>query len=198
MERHEEGISGINRMELESLTKALTSNRSPQFLKGIALSLKQGGTMLKVLPLAKSGMTPIEIKEALQISYQSVVSSEKHLRHWGLIGESRVQRTRRLLSELTNLPDSFEDRQSIIDSISFRFHRDNPYFFETFTRLIRNAGKSNRIGAVKLAEFLKSNQIATRVFLRPNDYRYGIILAAEDQMARELLTGFPNRITNPS
>ncbi|KKR48168.1 MAG: hypothetical protein UT84_C0046G0001, partial [Candidatus Curtissbacteria bacterium GW2011_GWA1_40_16] len=80
------------------------------------------GTMLKVLPFAESGVSPREIAEVLGISYQSVVSSEKHLRRWGLIPESRVQRTRRLLSELTNLPDNFEARQGILDAISFQFY----------------------------------------------------------------------------
>jgi len=195
MERHKEGI---DRIELESLAKALESNRSPQFLKGIALSLRQGGTMLKVLPLAERGKGPTEISRILQISVQSVASSEIHLRRWGLIPESRVQRTKRLLAELSHLPDSFEARQSIVDSISFRLYRDNPDYFVTFTRLLRDSGRSKMFVNIRLADFLKCNQIANRLFWLSINKSYGIILAAENQKSQELLREFPYKVTNPS
>lgn len=174
------------------------SESRPGTLKhAVSVSFGQGGTMLKILPFAESGVSPSEIARVLGISYQSVVSSQKHLRRWGLIPESRVQRTHRLLSELSQLQDSFEARQGILDAISFRFYRDNPKYFVTFTTLLRAARRSSRIGDERLAVFLKSNEIANRLF-RSNNYNYGVILKAEDQRAQEVLEQLPIGSTNSS
>lgn len=167
------------------------SDSRPGTLKhAVSVSFGQGGTMLKILPFVESGVSPSEIARVLGISYQSVVSSQKHLRRWGLIPESRVQRTQRLLSELSQLPDSFEARQGILDAISFRFYRDNTEYFVTFTALLKAARKSNRIGGGRLAVFFKSNEVANRLF-RSNNYNYGIVLKAEDQRAQEVLEQLP-------
>ncbi|KKR48169.1 MAG: hypothetical protein UT84_C0046G0002 [Candidatus Curtissbacteria bacterium GW2011_GWA1_40_16] len=68
----------------------------------------------------------------------------------------------------------------------------------TFTELLRAVGKNSRIGSTKLADFLKSNQVANRMFLLSHNHSYGIILAAENQRAQETFKQFPTGATNPS
>ena len=164
-----------------------------------AISLAQGGTMLKVLPLARKGLTIAEISERVGKSYDAVASSEFHLRKWGDLPSSAREFRRQLAQIIENPPVDFNFRAKLLEMINFDFYRDYSRIFITVSELSRLADihiNSKEISdAVNL---LKQVKVPVRTFYIKHKENgeivyctYNIILAADrDDGVKALIDGF--------
>lgn len=182
---------------MERKTRSIESETQ----RRVAISLAQGGTMLKVLPLARQGLSPTEIVRQIGKSYYAVSSSEFHLRRRGEVLPSSVREFCRQLAEiLANPPREFDFRQKLLDMATFAFYRKHDQLFSTVTELCRLA--ECHLSSWDIHQdavlVLRQGQVPVKTFFIKRKYNgevvyrhYNIILAADrDDGVRALTDGF--------
>ncbi|OGE00974.1 hypothetical protein A3J17_00880 [Candidatus Curtissbacteria bacterium RIFCSPLOWO2_02_FULL_40_11] len=163
-------------------------------LLSIRTSISQGGIMLKVLPLARQGLTVSEIEQITGIRHDLVASSLFRQRVKGRLPESARQFNKRLIEAIVNLPEDPELRKGLLDQVSFGLYRGNLKSFTTPRACLRLAGLGRLIGNYNWAQavvpVLRSAEIAIKeFFLNVNDdgveveRTYRIMFKAEQKKA---------------
>lgn len=165
-----------------------------------AISAVQGGTMLRVLPLARQGLSPTEISKLTGKSYYAVASSEFHLRRRGELPSSAREFCRQLAEILENPPIEFDFRKKLLGMVNFAFYRDHSQLFLTVTELCRLAGchLSSWDISSDAVMVLEQEQVPVKTFYLKQRYKgkvvyrhYSIILTADrDNGVKALLNGF--------
>ena len=125
-------------------------------------SAVQGGTMLAVEGLVNTGLGPREISRRLRKSYYAVTSSQVHLRRLGLIPESLRTRIRQLENSLRSLPDSQDERQTLLDRVSFNFYKGHKALFCTINECSLVAGRGINGRRKQAVPFLIDSGIAIK------------------------------------
>src|SRR3989344_533298 len=119
-----------------SLLNVLTNNErfNEPSVRSINISKAQGGTMLKVIPLARQGYSPKEIAHLTGISHVAVLSAERKLRKKGIIPESHREFHRRSVEALKNLPEDPYNRLQLLKTLTFNLYWENRDMFVTVSQ----------------------------------------------------------------
>src|SRR3990167_5587073 len=108
--------------------------------RSVRISQSQGGTMLKVWPLAITGLRPVEISRISGLSLKQVYQAEYQLRRKGRIPESHIEFNKWLEEQLVSPPEDSRDRQTLLDLVKFSYYRSHKYLFASARKVLPLAG----------------------------------------------------------
>lgn len=108
-------------------------------------SRAHGGTMLKVLPLARQGLRSGEISEQTDLRYRVVVDCISRLRENGILPPSRHEFNKRLIERLKQPPDDPYERLRFLKMFNYDLYKRNREHFVSLSHVCKLAGSRNLV-----------------------------------------------------